>query len=180
MTKFQAWPKDSQNFCYLCLSHCKCSEKLISDYLDHYTSKRWPSWMSAMVSPSEGAGGHGGEADQAADWRDPGSLRHVRQGRGREDHHGGNMRLFKVYTKPALASGLALIKVPQNWPLRELFRCHQAPFPNIVKILLTPLLSTDCRLCWLQELAGVVGSLGHAWSRQPDVEDMITLLDRLR
>ena len=47
-----------------------------------------------------------------------------------------------------------------------------------MKILLTPLLSTDCRLCWLQELAGVVGSLGHAWSRQPDVEDMITLLDR--
>ena len=24
----------------------------------------------------------------------------------------------------------------------------------------------------------MVGSLGHAWSRQPDVEDMITLLDR--
>ena len=52
---------------YLCLRHCKCSEKLISDYLDHYTSKRWTSWLSAMVSPSEGAGGHGGEADQAAD-----------------------------------------------------------------------------------------------------------------
>ena len=24
----------------------------------------------------------------------------------------------------------------------------------------------------------MVGSLGHSWSRQPDVEDMITLLDR--